>query len=296
MRTLNLDQVRTLIAIVDLGSFAKAAQALHLAQPTVSLHIRELEQRLGVALLLRRARGVEPTPAGILLVDRGRRLLRDADDTTAALKAQVQGKSGRVRLGASTSVLAYVLPPVLARLAQDEPDIDIELQLLGSPDMLLRLRDGALDIGLVSLPIAGTHGLEVAQWRRDTMAAYIPRGWTAPDAVTPAWLAARPLILNDALTNMQRITAAWFAAGGQAPRARIELNYTEAVKSLVAAGYGASVLPEESPHDEMLRERLQVRALSPPLARMLGVAARKAEARSPATDRVLGVLADFRRL
>ena len=296
MRTLNLDQVRTLIAIVDLGSFAKAAQALHLAQPTVSLHIRELEQRLGVALLLRRARGVEPTPAGILLVERGRRLLRDADDTTAALKAQVQGKSGRVRLGASTSVLAYVLPPVLARLAQDEPDIDIELQLLGSPDMLLRLRDGALDIGLVSLPIAGTHGLEVAQWRCDTMAAYIPMDWSAPEAVTPAWLAAQPLILNDALTNMQRITAAWFAAGGQAPRARIELNYTEAVKSLVAAGYGASVLPVESPHDEMLRERLQVRPLSPPLTRTLGVAARKSEARSPATDRVLGVLADFRRL
>jgi DNA-binding transcriptional LysR family regulator len=296
MRTLNLDQVRTLIAIVDLGSFAKAAQALHLAQPTVSLHIRELEQRLGVALLLRRARGVEPTPAGSLLVERGRRLLRDADDTTTALRAQVQGKSGRVRLGASTSVLAYVLPPVLARLAQDEPDIDIELQLLGSPDMLRLLRDGALDIGLVSLPIAGTHGLEIAQWRRDTMAAYIPLDWPAPDAVTPAWLAVQPLILNDALTNMQRITAAWFAAGGQAPRPRIELNYTEAIKSLVAAGYGASVLPVESPADEMLRERLQVRPLSPPLARMLGVAARKAEARSPSTDRVLGVLADFRRL
>jgi DNA-binding transcriptional LysR family regulator len=269
---------------------------LHLAQPTVSLHIRELEQRLGVALLLRRARGVEPTPAGSLLVERGRRLLRDADDTTTALRAQVQGKSGRVRLGASTSVLAYVLPPVLARLAQDEPDIDIELQLLGSPDMLRLLRDGALDIGLVSLPIAGTHGLEFAQWRRDTMAAYIPLDWPAPDAVTPAWLATQPLILNDALTNMQRITAAWFAAGGQAPRPRIELNYTEAIKSLVAAGYGASVLPVESPHDEMLRERLQVRPLSPPLTRTLGVAARKAQARSPATDRVLGVLADFRRI
>jgi len=64
----------------------------------------------------------------------------------------------------------------------------------------------------------------------------------------------------------------------------------------IPTGYGASVLPVESPADEMLRERLQVRPLSPPLARMLGVAARKAEARSPSTDRVLGVLADFRRL
>ena len=294
MRALNLDQLRTLVAIADLHSFSKAAQALHLAQPTVSLHIRELEQRLGVALMLRRAKGIELTPAGTLLVERGRRLLRDADDAVAALKTQVRGRSGRVRLGASTSVLAYVLPPVMAALARDEPGLDIELLLHGSPDMLALLRDGALDIGLISMPIAGTHGLEVAQWRRDEMAAFIPLDWPAPDVVTPAWLAAQPLILNDSLTNMQRLTASWFAQAGEAPRARIELNYTEAIKSLVATGYGASVLPVESPHDEMLRERLQVRPLQPPLARLLGVAARKAGARTPATDRVLAVLAGFR--
>ena len=101
MRSLNLDQVRTVVAIADLGSFSKAAQALHLAQPTVSLHVRELEQRLGVALVLRRARGLELTPAGSLLVERGRGLLRDADDTLALLRAQVEGRSGRVRIGAS---------------------------------------------------------------------------------------------------------------------------------------------------------------------------------------------------
>ncbi len=296
MRALNLDQLRTLLAIADLGSFSKAAQALHLAQPTVSLHVRELEHRLGVALLLRRARSIELTPSGALLVERGRQLLRDADDTVATLLAQTRGRSGRVRLGASTSVLAYVLRPVLARLARDEPGIDIELKLHGSPDMLRLLRDGALDIGLVSLPIAGSHGLELAEWRRDAMAAYIPSGWTAPAQVTPAWLTARPLILNDSLTNMQRLTAEWFAAAGEAPLPRIELNYTEAIKSLVAAGFGASVLPLESPHDEMLREHLQVRPLSPPLTRVLGVAARPARGRSPATDRVLAVLADFRAL
>jgi DNA-binding transcriptional LysR family regulator len=296
MRALNLDQLRTLLAIADLGSFSKAAQALHLSQPTVSLHVRELEHRLGVALLLRRVRGIELTASGALLVERGRQLLRDADDTVATLLAQTRGRSGRVRLGASTSVLAYVLRPVLARLACDEPGIDIELKLHGSPDMLRLLRDGALDIGLVSLPIAGSHGLELAQWRRDAMAAYIPSGWTAPAKVTPAWLAARPLILNDSLTNMQRLTAEWFAAAGEAPLPRIELNYTEAIKSLVAAGFGASVLPLESPHDEMLREHLQVRPLEPPLTRVLGVAARPARGRSPATDRVLAVLADFRAL
>lgn len=296
MRSLNLDQIRTLLAIADLGSFSKAAQALHMAQPTVSLHVRELEQRLGVALLLRRARGLVLTPAGALLVERGRRLLRDADDTLEALRAHVKGRSGRVRLGTSTSVLAYVLPPVLATLASDEPAIDIELHLHGSSDMLRLLRDGALDIGLISLPIASTHGLVLAHWRRDKMAAYLPPGWDAPDSVTPSWLAQRPLILNDALSNMQRLVAAWFATAGEVPQPSIELNYTEAIKSLVAAGYGASVLPVERPHDEMLRDHLQVRPLLPPLTRLLGVAARSAPARDPATDRVLAVLAAFRSL
>src|SRR4029079_2672316 len=103
----------------------------------------------------------------------------------------------------------------------------------------------------------------------------------------PGWLAERPLILNDVLTNMQRLTAAWFAAAGEAPRPRIELNYTEAIKTLVAAGYGASGLPLETSREEMLRERLPWRPLDPPLTRLLGVAARGPAARSPATDRVL---------
>ena len=64
MRHLNLDQLRTLIAIADLGSFSAAAQSLHLAQPTVSLHVSELESRLGVPLLVRASRRVQPTPAG----------------------------------------------------------------------------------------------------------------------------------------------------------------------------------------------------------------------------------------
>ena len=87
MRHLNLDQLRTLIAIADLGSFSAAAQSLHLAQPTVSLHVSELESRLGVPLLVRASRRVQPTPAGAELVERGRRLLRDVDEAQAVMVA-----------------------------------------------------------------------------------------------------------------------------------------------------------------------------------------------------------------
>ena len=105
MRQLNLDQLRTLVAIADLGTFSAAAQALHLAQPTVSLHVSELESRLGAPLVVRGARRVTPTPAGGVLVERGRRLLRDADDAIDAVRRQHQGLAGRVRIGCSLSLI-----------------------------------------------------------------------------------------------------------------------------------------------------------------------------------------------
>jgi DNA-binding transcriptional LysR family regulator len=121
MRELNLDQLRTLVAITDLGTFSAAAQGLHLAQPTVSLHVSELESRLGTSLVVRGGRRVEPTPAGAMLVERARRLLRDADDAVDAVKRHVEGRTGRVRLGTTTGVLVYFLPQVLKAMEQAHP-------------------------------------------------------------------------------------------------------------------------------------------------------------------------------
>ena len=93
-------------------------------------------------------------------------------------------------------------------------------------------------VGLVALPQASVDGLKIMPWRRDPVMACLPRSWPVPRQVTPAWLAARPLILNDASTRLHRLTMDWFAAAGEHPRARIELNFNDAIKSLVAAGYG----------------------------------------------------------
>jgi DNA-binding transcriptional LysR family regulator len=76
--------------------------------------------------------------------------------------------------------------------------------------------------------------------------AFVPADWVVPKVVTPSWLAARPLILNDATTRLSRQTSEWFARAGLQPRPRIELNYNDAIKSLVAAGWGAALLPHEA--------------------------------------------------
>jgi DNA-binding transcriptional LysR family regulator len=292
MRELNLDQLRTLVTIAELGSFAAAGRALHLAAPTVSLHVAELESRLGAELLLRQRQRVVPTGVGHGLIERARRLLADADAALDEVARQVEGRAGRVRLGASTGALAWLLPQALESMGRDHPGVDVQVAVLTSQEALSRLQDGTLDIGLVALPQAAVRGLEIVPWRRDPVMAFLPRNWSVPRTITPGWLAARPLILNDASTRLHRLTMDWFAAAGEKPKPRIELNFNDAIKSLVAAGYGAALLPREAgaavqdPH-------VAISPLTPRLWRPLGLACRAGRP-EPATGHMLRALLAIR--
>ena len=273
MRELNLDRLRTLLTVADLGSFAAAAKALHLAPPTVTLHVAQLEARLGARLLHRASSGVTATSAGSLLIDKARRLLAEADELLQAVQAQIAARGGRVRLGASTGALAHLLPQALQALSARHPDIDVQVAVVTSVEALARLAAGSLDIGIVALPQPAQRGLRVRAWRQDPVLAFVPADWNPPRQVTPAWLAARPLIANDRGTRLSRQTAEWFAAAGGRPQARIELNYNDAMKSLVAAGYGAALLPHEA-GAPLPDARISMRPLRPALARALGIAHR----------------------
>jgi DNA-binding transcriptional LysR family regulator len=292
MRGLNLDQLRTLVTIAELGSFAAAARALHLAAPTISLHVADLESRLGAALLLRQRRRVVPTGVGEVLIARAQHLLRDADAALDDVARHVEGRAGRVRLGASTGALAWLLPLALETMGRDHPDIDVQVAVLTSQQAMVRLQEGTLDIALVALPQAAVKGLQIVPWRRDPVLAFLPRAWPRPRTITPAWLAARPLILNDASTRLHRITMDWFAAAGERPQARIELNFNDAIKSLVAAGYGAALLPREE-GAAALDARVVASPLTPRLWRPLGLAHRAGKA-DPATRHMLGALTAIR--
>ncbi|MGC1331441.1 LysR family transcriptional regulator [Pseudomonas sp.] len=288
MREISLDRLRTLVVIADLGSFAEAARALNLAPPTVSLHIADLEARVGGALLSRARGRVLPTAIGETLVERARRLLLDAQQALEDVQRQVQGLAGRVRLGASTGAIAQLLPQALETLGQRHPGIDVQVAVLTSQETLRQLTAGSLDIGLIALPQLPVKGVQIQPWRRDPVMAFLPAAWEVPDMVTPAWLAARPLILNDSTTRLSRLTAEWFAGDGQQPVPRIHVNYNDAIKSLVAAGYGATLLPHEA--DTPLTDaRMVMRSLQPPLSRQLGIVHRAGEVEQ-ATRHVLEVL------
>jgi len=292
MREPSLDRLRTLVTIVDLGSFAAAAEALHLAPPTVSLHVSELEARFGAPLLLRERGRVMPTGIGATLLEHARKLLNLVDSAVDDVRRQVEGRGGRVRMSAATPIIAHLLPPALAEIDARYPGIEVQLCVLTSQEALARVAAGTLDIGVVALPQPRIAGLQVHPWRRDPVMALVPAHWPRPAFVTPAWLAARPLILNDSRTRLSRMTAEWFAAAGHHPLPRIEMNYNEAIKSLVAAGYGATLLPYEAEptHPD---PRIAIVPLRPKLWRTLGIAHRSGR-QEAAVEHVLEVLRDPR--
>lgn len=292
MRQISLDRLRTLVTIADHASFAEAARILHLAPPTVSLHIAELEERIGAKLLSRQRGQVKPSPIGETLIRHARQLLADTEQAIDEVKRQAQGIGGRVRLGASTNAIAHHLPSALEQLNQLHPGIDVRISVLTSAQTMTQLAVGGLDIGLVALPQSAVKGLAIEPWRKDPVMAFLPAQWDYPARVTPQWMALQPLILNDSNTGLSRLTAQWFSAGGQHPAPRIELNYTDAIKNLVAAGYGAALLPHEgiaAPSDS----RIAVRPLKPALWRQLGVAYRRGDVDRP-TEHVLNVLRSLR--
>ena len=288
MREISLDRLRTLVAIADLGSFAEAARLLNLAPPTVSLHIADLEERVGATLLSRTRGRVQPSAIGETLIERARRLLADAEQALEDVQRQVQGLAGRVRLGSSTGVIAQLIPDALETLSREHPDIDVQVAVLTSQQTLQKLADGSLDIGVIALPQTPVKGLQIKPWRRDPVMAFLPARWDCPPVITPTWLAGQALILNDNSTRLSRQVGEWFASEGPQPAPRIQLNYNDAIKSLVAAGYGATLLPHEA-STPVPETRITMRPLQPPLWRELGIAHRAGEVER-STQQVLEVL------
>lgn len=288
MREISLDRLRTLVAIADHGSFAEAARVLNLAPPTVSLHIADLEARVGGALLSRTRGKVQPSAIGETLIERARRLLADAEQALEDVERQVLGLAGRVRLGASTGVIAQLIPQALETLGHTHEGIDVQVAVLTSQQTLQKLVDGSLDIGVIALPQPPVKGLRITPWRRDPVMAFLPARWDSPAVITPSWLAGQALILNDPSTRLSRQVGEWFANEGPQPTPRIQLNYNDAIKSLVAAGYGATLLPHEA-STPLPDNRVVMRPLQPPLSRELGIAHRAGSVER-STGHVLEVL------
>jgi len=125
---MDLKTMEYYVAVVEEGSITRAAERLHMSQPPLTVRLKALEAELGVALLARHGRGVEPTPAGRVFADRARRLLRDVQRTAEAARLVGQGVAGTLTVAPGGSVSPSLLASLLGALRSQAPDVAISVQ------------------------------------------------------------------------------------------------------------------------------------------------------------------------
>ena len=196
MDTPTLRQLRTFVAAVKRGSVTEAARSLHLTQPAASQQLRELERILGTRLLDRAEGRVVPTAAGQAILASARWAQAAAAELVSAAAFR-SGETGRVRLGTGATACIYLLPPVLAAAKMRMPGLEILVATGNTPDILRRVEEGYLDAGIVTMPRTISRAVVAVSIRRDGLAALVPAATPGKGAVSPAQLAAMPLILYE---------------------------------------------------------------------------------------------------
>lgn len=272
MRSLNLDQLKAFVEVTRSGSFTAAAKALNLSQPAVTHQVQELERRFKVALIERIGKRAFPTQAGETLIEHARHLLEESTRTLVNMRQFDDGWLGRVRIGTSMTVLMYALPPLLRQLKTKHPQLELTLKAGLTATTLQMLKTNDLDVGLCALPIDDP-AVHVVPLFEDELYAIFPAGERiAAKKVTPAFVSKFPLILGSEPAELRRSITKWFSVAGSMPTTIMEFDNVEAIKSMVAVGLGASIVPGLSlGPGHVSAENIRIAPLSPRATRRIGL-------------------------
>lgn len=251
---MDLRQLEVFAKVADLGSFSKAAEALYLTQPTVSEHIRALEEELGVRLLDRLGRGATPTKAGQLLLSYAQRILELHRDARQALE-QFQGRmSGELVVGASSIPGEYVLPTLIGRFKEKYPDISISLLISDTQRALDWLLEGKVELAVVGAQIQH-RSVEYKELMPDELIVVVSSShpWHGKKTVTLDEVKAEPLIVRERGSGSRHALERALAEVGLdlgAFRVVGEMGSTQAIKQAVKAGVGISLISKRAVEDE----------------------------------------------
>jgi DNA-binding transcriptional LysR family regulator len=294
MRNLNLDQLRTLVEVVECGSFSAAARRLNLTQPAVSMQIRELERRLGVRLIERMGKRAHATAPCRELMVAAQGIFRECDLAYAAMRRFRDGQVGQVHVGTSLTAMVYRLPPIVRKLRVEYPGIDVILANMPTQNSIERIIANTLDLALVTGAVdnAALHATPLLQ---EAMVAILPadtRG--VPEEISPEYIARQPLILlmEQATSAGHAQVMGWLAQAAALPRQPMPLGTIEALKAAVASNVGMAVVPEMAVAKHA--PDLIVRPLRPALSRTLTLIERHNKPNAPALDIVRTALLSLR--
>ncbi|MFI7694477.1 transcriptional regulator CynR [Nonomuraea sp. NPDC049655] len=263
MAALELRHVRYLLAVAEHGNFTRAAEELHISQPTLSQQIRQLERTLGVQLLDRTGRAVRLTDAGAVYTDHARRALRDLAAAERAVHDVQDLSRGHLRLGVTPTFTAYLVGPLTAELHVRHPAVDLTLTEMTQDRMEAALLSDDLDLGIA---FAGPHlpGVTPTALFTETLSLVTgtphARTLAAPLPVR-ALKGERLALLSGDFATRGHIDA-YFARHRAAPRIAVEANSIQALTEIVRRTPLATVLPDAIAHGH---PQLTPVPLDPPL-------------------------------
>ena len=259
---MELKHLLSYAAVVRLGSFSRAAEELFVAQPTISLHIRQLEEELQTTLLLRTTKSLEIT-------DKGREVYEYAASILQLKDRIVETCSGGgrkiVRLGASTIPSAYILPEVLPAYVRRHPDTYFTIDQGDSRSVAEKVAEGVIDIGLVGMKPASPE-LAAEPFCEDTVVIITPvrepfLTMKETNTATLQRLFEEPVILREEGSGSLKAADTFLANAGYAEkdlRVAARTNDPEAIKNLVVSGLGISMISSRAAENYSRENRLLV--------------------------------------
>ncbi|MES2481899.1 MAG: LysR family transcriptional regulator [Pseudomonadota bacterium] len=292
VNAMDLTQLRTFVAVVQEGHLTRAAERLHISQPTASNHIKALESHFGIQLFVRTTRGLEPTAAGVRLAESASRVLGSTMDLVS-LARELQGSpSGRLSLGTLGDPQANRLPELVAWLRKHHPLLELNIETRSSLSTKQGLRSGELDAGFfVSSALEDDMDGVVLKMLDYVVAG--PAAWSdrLPGADWRA-LAAMPWIVTPKGTSSAELCERFFRPRGLQINVALEVNNDALLRALIVEGVGIGFVRSEIAVPGQARGEYSIAPMTVSSAKLLFgyMRTRKSD---PAIQMVEGGLQDF---
>ena len=290
---MNLRDLQYLVALAETRHFGRAAARCHVSQPTLSTQVRKLEEFLGVALIERRPRKLALTAAGEAVVERARRILRDADDIRSLARASQDPLSGQLKVGLIPTLGPYLLPRIAPPLARALPKLQLMLHEYQTGPLVERVMSGELDLAILALP-ADTKSLKTRSLFGEAFLVAMPERHRLATRrrVKPSDLADEKLLLLEE-GHCLRDQALEVCKLAGIEEQDFRATSLETLRQMVAAGLGITLLPRLAAEGPFASARgLVVRPFAPPApSRVIGAAWRRSTSRLAAIRAVCDIVA-----
>lgn len=285
---MELRHLEYFLAVVEHGGVNRAAEALHVAQPSLSQAIRRFEKDLGTQLFHRVGRRLVLSAAGEALIGPARTVIRDVEVARNAVRDVGNARAGRIDIAALSDMSTDPLSIWVARFRVEHPLVQFRIEEYeDAADVVAQVRSGGCELGLLPLPVAADQLLaERLSPQRFVLVAPPGTEGQWPDPVPWESLSGVPLVMGERGTATTEYVLSTLRARGVEPNIVIEIPQRGAVLPIVQAGGGVAIMPLRIALDARHRGAV-IRDFDPPVARRIGALRRDAPLSELATQFLL---------